>query len=379
MYVTNLDVSIDDEKLKELFSEFGTIISCKVMREPSGISRGSGFVAFSTPEEASRARQEMNGKMIVSKPLNVVQRTRLKAERRARPQAQFSQVRPVAMAPSVAPRMPMYPPGAPGLWQQFMYGKGPPAVIPTQAGFGYQQQLVPGMRPGGDPMPNFFVPMVQQGQRPGGQRGAGPVQQSQQPVPLMQRQMLPRGSVYRYPPGCNMPDVPMPGMLPVPYDMGAGMAMRDATVGQPMPITALSTALANASPEQQRTLLGESLYPQVEQLERDAAAKTIDASEEWWHRKLEVHPNAAKFRKEGIDLATMEKLDWMCMNTIATEDYVWSPLSGVLPSDSSNTNTIQVESTADSDESIPVDVTQDVESVEKGGNKRMINKYNSLV
>ena len=32
-----------------------------------------------------------------------------------------------------------------------------------QPGFGYQQQLVPGMRPGGNPMPNFFVPMVQQG------------------------------------------------------------------------------------------------------------------------------------------------------------------------------------------------------------------------
>ncbi|KAK2653355.1 hypothetical protein Ddye_013211 [Dipteronia dyeriana] len=46
--------------------------------------------------------------------------------------------------------------------------------------------------------------------------------------------------------------------------------------------------------------------------------------------------------------------------------------------DSSNTDTIQVESTANSDESIPVDVTQDVESVEKRGNKRMVNKYNTL-
>ena len=45
------------------------------------------------------------------------------------------------------------------------------------------------MRPGGAPMPNFFVPMVQQGQqgqRPGGRR-AGPAQQNQQPVPLMQQ------------------------------------------------------------------------------------------------------------------------------------------------------------------------------------------------
>ncbi|CAK7347514.1 unnamed protein product [Dovyalis caffra] len=278
LYIKNLDDSINDEKLKELFSDFGTITSCKVMRDPGGISRGSGFVAFSTPEEASRALAEMNGKMVVSKPLYVALAQR-KEERRARLQAQFSQMRPVAMAPSVAPRMPMYPPGAPGMGQQFLYGQGPPAIIPPQAGFGYQQQLVPGMRPGGAPMPNFFVPMVQQGQqgqRPGGRRGGGPVQQTQQPVPLMQQQMLPRGRVYRYPPGRNMPDVPMPGvaggMLSVPYDMG-GMPIRDAAGGQPMPITALATALANASPEQQRTMLGESLYPLVDQLEHDSAAK----------------------------------------------------------------------------------------------------------
>ncbi|XP_011017176.1 PREDICTED: polyadenylate-binding protein 8-like [Populus euphratica] len=277
LYIKNLDDSVNDEKLKELFSDFGTITSCKVMRDPSGISRGSGFVAFSTPEEASRALAEMNGKMVVSKPLYVAPAQR-KEERRARLQAQFSQMRPVAMAPSVAPRMQMYPPGAPGLGQQFLYGQGPPAMIP-QAGFGYQQQLVPGMRPGGAPMPNFFMPLVQQGQqaqRPGGRRGGGPVQQTQQPVPLMQQQMLPRGRFYRYPPGRNMPDVPMPGvaggMLSVPYDMGV-MPIRDAAGGQPMPITALATALANATPEQQRMMLGESLYPLVDQLEHDSAAK----------------------------------------------------------------------------------------------------------
>ncbi|XP_002284923.1 polyadenylate-binding protein 8 [Vitis vinifera] len=279
LYIKNLDDSIGDDKLKELFSEFGTITSCKVMRDPSGISRGSGFVAFSTSEEASRALTEMNGKMVVSKPLYVALAQR-KEERRARLQAQFSQMRPVSMAPSVAPRMPMYPPGAPGLGQQLFYGQGPPAIIPPQAGFGYQQQLVPGMRPGGAPMPNFFVPLVQQGQqgqRPGGRRGAGPVQQNQQPVPLMQQQMLPRGGrVYRYPPGRNMPDVPMPGvaggMLSIPYDMG-GVPLRDAAIGQPMPISALASALANATPDQQRTMLGESLYPLVDQLEHEMAAK----------------------------------------------------------------------------------------------------------
>ncbi|KAJ6716596.1 RNA BINDING PROTEIN [Salix koriyanagi] len=276
LYVKNLDDSIGDEKLKELFSPFGTITSCKVMRDPSGISRGSGFVAFSTPEEASRALLEMNGKMIASKPLYVALAQR-KEDRRARLQAQFSQMRPVAMAPTVG-RMPMYPPTGPGLGQQIFYGQGPPAIMPPQPGFGYQQQLVPGMRPGGAPMPNFFVPMVQQGQqgqRPGGRR-ASTGQQSQQPVPLMQQQMLPRGRVYRYPPGRGLPDVPMTGvaggMLSVPYDMG-GMPMRDAPLSQPIPIGALATALANATPDQQRTMLGENLYPLVEQLEPEAAAK----------------------------------------------------------------------------------------------------------
>ncbi|XP_060173402.1 polyadenylate-binding protein 2-like isoform X1 [Lycium barbarum] len=281
LYVKNLDDTIDDEKLKELFSEYGTITSCKVMRDPSGISRGSGFVAFSTPEEASRALSEMNGKMIVSKPLYVALAQR-KEERRAKlqlVQAQFSQLRPVAMPPSLAPRMPIYPPGAPGIGQQLFYGQGPPALLPPQAGFGYQQQLVPGMRPGGAPMPNFFMPMVQQGQqgqRPGGRRGAGPVQQNQQAMPMMQQQMMPRGRMYRYPPGRNVPEGPMPGvaggMLSVPYDMG-GMLPRDAAMGQPMPISTLASALANAPPEQQRTMLGESLYPLVDQLEHEHAAK----------------------------------------------------------------------------------------------------------
>lgn len=45
-------------------------------------------------------------------------------------QAQFSQMRPVGMAPSVGHRVPMYPPGAPGLGQQFLYGQGPPAFPP---------------------------------------------------------------------------------------------------------------------------------------------------------------------------------------------------------------------------------------------------------
>lgn len=70
--------------------------------------------------------------------------------------------------------------------------------------------------------------------------------------------------MYRYPPGRNVQDMPLPGvgggMLSVPYDMG-GMLPRDAAAPQPMPITALASALANATPEQQRTV--SSLLPHV--------------------------------------------------------------------------------------------------------------------
>ncbi|CDY67364.1 BnaA03g57630D [Brassica napus] len=241
-----------------MFAPYGTVTSSKVMRDANGISRGAGFVAFSTPEEATKAMSEMSGKMIENKPLYVAVAQR-KEDRRARLQAQFSQMRPMAMPPAVGPRMQMYPPGGPGMGQQMFYGQGPPTMITQPPGFGYQQQLVPGMRPGGAPMHNFFMPMVQQGQqRPGGRRPVG-IQQSQQP---QQHQMQPRGRMFRYPQGRGSgggpPDVP--GRLP--YEMP-----------QHVPIGALATSLANASPEHQRAMLGENLYPLVEQLEAESAAK----------------------------------------------------------------------------------------------------------
>lgn len=60
--------------------------------------------------------------------------------------------------------------------------------------------------------------------------------------------------MYHYPGGRNVSDGPMPGvggMVSLPYDMG-GMLPRDGALGQPIPITALASALANAPPEQQR-------------------------------------------------------------------------------------------------------------------------------
>ncbi|KAL6580769.1 hypothetical protein OROMI_006692 [Orobanche minor] len=82
--------------------------------------------------------------------------------------------------------------------------------------------------------------------------------------------------MHRYPRGRNVPDGPMSsvagGMLTVSYDMG-GMLPRDAVVPQLMPIIALASAHANASPEQHRTMLGEKLYLVIDHLEHEHAAK----------------------------------------------------------------------------------------------------------
>ncbi|GAB2291682.1 poly(A) binding protein Pab2 [Dionaea muscipula] len=270
LYIKNLDDSVHDDKLQELFSPFGTVTSCKVMRDPNGISRGSGFVAFSTADEASRALLEMNGKMIVSKPLYVALAQR-KEDRRARLQAQFSQMHPTAMPPSVGPQLPIYSTGSPGLGQQMYYGQGPSLVVPPQPAFGYQQQLVPGLRPAGAPVPNFFVPAAaQQGQHPNGRRPGGvPMQQNlPRPLPLMQQQqqMLSRGRFW-YPSRGGHPDAP-------PVQQGSAIIpISDTALSPATPVRTIAKILQEASSDGQRVILGENLYPLVEQLEPETAAK----------------------------------------------------------------------------------------------------------
>ncbi|KAF3642946.1 hypothetical protein FXO37_22264 [Capsicum annuum] len=46
--------------------------------------------------------------------------------------AQFLQIHPIGMESLVAPRMPMYPPGGPGVGQQIFYGQPQPALLPPQ-------------------------------------------------------------------------------------------------------------------------------------------------------------------------------------------------------------------------------------------------------
>ena len=77
MYVGNLEKEIDDEMLRLHFSKFGTITSAKVMRDKQGVSKGYGFVCFTTPGEASLAVRMMMRQTIIRNELHVaLQRTK---------------------------------------------------------------------------------------------------------------------------------------------------------------------------------------------------------------------------------------------------------------------------------------------------------------
>ncbi|XVF26874.1 hypothetical protein REPUB_Repub14bG0057400 [Reevesia pubescens] len=71
LYVKNLNVYIDDKRLKELFGHFGKITSARVMRHEDGMSKGFGFVCFSSPEEAMAALHGLNGTFFEGKFLYV--------------------------------------------------------------------------------------------------------------------------------------------------------------------------------------------------------------------------------------------------------------------------------------------------------------------
>ncbi|KAL5416159.1 Protein phosphatase PP2A regulatory subunit B [Paraphaeosphaeria minitans] len=148
LYIKNLDDDVDDDKLRDMFSPFGTITSAKVMRDtlpaegseaPAeeneeekkedeeekkegsgdeeskdkkenekvtikgekkilGKSKGFGFVCFSNPDEATKAVSDMNQKMIGGKPLYValaqrkdVRKNQLEATIQARNQLRMQQ------------------------------------------------------------------------------------------------------------------------------------------------------------------------------------------------------------------------------------------------------------------------------------------------
>ena len=56
LYVGNLNYAVTNEQLKELFSTYGEVSSVNIIQ-----GKGFGFVELSSPEEAQKAKDELDG------------------------------------------------------------------------------------------------------------------------------------------------------------------------------------------------------------------------------------------------------------------------------------------------------------------------------
>ncbi len=72
LYVGNLSFNTSSSDLQDLFSQAGTVESASVVEDrDTGRSRGFGFVEMATREEGEAAIQQLNGKEVGGRNLNV--------------------------------------------------------------------------------------------------------------------------------------------------------------------------------------------------------------------------------------------------------------------------------------------------------------------
>jgi cold-inducible RNA-binding protein len=72
LYVGNLPYQTGETELQELFGQFGSIESVRVMRDmATGRARGFAFVEMATDEEAQAAAEKLNGHQLGGRSLAV--------------------------------------------------------------------------------------------------------------------------------------------------------------------------------------------------------------------------------------------------------------------------------------------------------------------
>src|SRR3990167_7465608 len=72
LYVGNLPYTVNQAKLEEIFSPFGTIVSASVITDKfSGRSKGFGFVEFDNDDAAKEAIAKLDGTDMEGRPLRV--------------------------------------------------------------------------------------------------------------------------------------------------------------------------------------------------------------------------------------------------------------------------------------------------------------------
>ena len=64
IYIGNLPWSVDEARLRELFTEFGNVVDSKVIYDrESGRSRGFGFISMSSKQEMDNAIASLDGQV----------------------------------------------------------------------------------------------------------------------------------------------------------------------------------------------------------------------------------------------------------------------------------------------------------------------------
>ncbi|RVE67020.1 hypothetical protein OJAV_G00113130 [Oryzias javanicus] len=274
LYVKNLDDSIDEDRLRKEFSPFGMITSTKVMME-GGRSKGFGFVCFSSPEEATKAVTEMNGRIVATKPLYVALAQR-KEERQAHLVAQYMQRMANARA-AANPVINTYQPAPPSgfIMTAIPQVQNRPAYYPTagqmapiRPGPRWSTQVRPQhfqMRPSGLRSQNFSAVRAssQVPRMVNTQRAAAQSSGSRPSVATATTQVC-GGPQYKYASGVRNPQQHVTTQPQVTLQPAVHVQ------GQPPLIASM---LAAAPLQEQKQMLGERLFPLIQKMHPSLAGK----------------------------------------------------------------------------------------------------------
>lgn len=72
LYVGNLDFGFNDDSLRDLFAEFGEVVSARVIIDrDTGRSKGFGFVEMGGKNEAIKAISNLDGREVNGRTIKV--------------------------------------------------------------------------------------------------------------------------------------------------------------------------------------------------------------------------------------------------------------------------------------------------------------------